>query len=214
MGIIFLPQVFREWTSVGSTSKPRHTEDRKGHAASVIASHVPCKAGQACSGKVDSGKGPWVGDYQKKQMASWGADIRRTSSRSGSRHPWDVWLPPRVQSGQVLKTLKIPPALTISDLEQPQPPVSSEVSMTWQFLLLSSTPGCWAELSIICNIQDFPGPQKALDLFVVYHLLLIIWANKTAMRFSFCFQHFKASTFLVKTPRPIITLTPIKGKST
>lgn len=99
------------------------------------------------------------------------------------------------------------PAPAISDLEQFQPPNSSEVPMTWQFLscrLLGWTFHC-LQISGLC------GLQKAPDLFVIYHLLLIIWAHKTAMRFSFCSQHFKASTFLVKTPRPIIIWTPIKS---
>lgn len=72
-------------------------------------------------------------------------------------------------------------------------------------------PRLLAQLSIVCNIQDLVWLQEAHNLSAVYHLLLIIRANKTATGFSFCFQHFKASTFLVKTPRPIITLTPIKG---
>ena len=106
-------------------------------------------------------------------------------------------------------------------LEVSEDPLQLQPSQTWSSISLLTRQkclwldnlycsGCWAELSTVCRIQDFAGLQKVLDLFVIYHLWLIIWANKTAMRFSFCFQHFKASTFLVKTPRPIITWTPIK----
>lgn len=99
------------------------------------------------------------------------------------------------------------PAPTISALEQFQPLPHQKCPWLGNFYRA----GSWAELFIVCKIQDFAGLQKALDLFVVYHMLLIIWAHKTAMRFSFCSQHFKASTFLVKTPRPIIIWTPIKS---
>ena len=106
-------------------------------------------------------------------------------------------------------------------LEVSEDPLQLQPSQTWSSISLLThqkclwldnlyCSGCWAELSTVCRIQDFAGLQKVLDPFVIYHLWLIIWANKTAMRCSFCFQHFKASTFLVKTPRPIITWTPIK----
>lgn len=126
----------------------------------------------------------------------------------GPRYPREVWV-------------SVCPCPQWIGLEDSEDPFQLQQAQIWsRFSLLIHQKclwlgnfycsGCGVELSIVCKIQGFARLQKARDLFVVYHLLQIMWANKTARRFSFCSQHFKASTFLVKTPRPIITWTPIK----
>lgn len=51
MGIEFPSQISRELDAIGSTSKPDHT-GFLGDMQIAIPSCVPCKAGQACRGKV------------------------------------------------------------------------------------------------------------------------------------------------------------------
>lgn len=204
MGIKFPPQVPRELNLVWGTSKPKHTGFQGDTQSWQFPPVSPEKQDRCIEGRWPGalGRGPW------RRRGGWhGRKVGWTSSIYGSQVPWEVWA-------------SISPCPTWISLEDSEGPFQLQQLQIWSsfslvthqmYLWLDSLywSGCWAELSIVSEIQDFAGLLNVLDLFVIYHLLLIIWANKTAMRFSFCFQHFKASTFLVKTPRPIITWTPI-----